>query len=179
MTFVEMGPGPMRLASLKRKVFRRVYFLDISDFGVPDPDLKILDLEQCRDMAAIVGQFPELPASEHIFLFADHCLEHVSKEVLESCLGSISINKFTACFRVPNVLSSAGRGSFLRDPTHRSSFDIAFRVYLHGLGFSISPWVRWYKPLLALKMLMGREGRMNHAEEVVLSIQDLNGSGVK
>jgi hypothetical protein len=170
MTFVEMGPGPMRLASLKRRLFRQVYFVDISDFGIPDPGLKIMDLENCQDSSVLVRDLPGAPQSNKVLLFADHCLEHLSKDVLEGLLNSIRINGFRACFRVPNILSPTGLGSFRRDSTHRTPFDPAYREDVKRIGFAVFPWIRWYRPVLAGKVLLRRESPMQHAEEIVLFI---------
>jgi hypothetical protein len=167
---LELGPGPMRLKPLKRRLFSQVYFFDIADFGVPDPALRIMDIEQCRDSGALLSTLPQLSPDDRIFVFGDHCLEHISIEMLTTFLASLLKNGFIACFRVPNVYSSKGLGSFQRDSTHRTSFDTDFRKRLEALGFSISPWIRWYRPLLASRVLLGRRQAMNHAEEIAISL---------
>jgi hypothetical protein len=166
--FVELGPGPTRLAFIKRVIFRKVFFVDQSDFGIPDPDLRIADLEQFEDAAKIVTGVCGLPCDASVLLFADHCLEHVSENVLLGFLKSIAENGFLACFRVPNVLSSGGYRNFMHDRTHRTSFGHVLRSRIGQMGFAISPWMRWYKPCLIFNALISREPPMNQAEEIAI-----------
>jgi len=169
MTYVEMGPGPMRLATLKRALFRQVCFFDISDFGIPDPRLRIVDIEKCADAQILVSHLPDPPQSGRVLLFADHCLEHISQEVLIRFIRSIVDNGFTASFRVPNILSPTGQQNYAGDSTHRTSFDPKFRREMESFGFSVFPWIRWYRPRLAARALFGGTTAMAHAEEIVLS----------
>jgi len=159
----------MRIASLKRIFFREVYFGDQSDFGVPHPQLRLVDIEACRDVNAISELCGLSPHAEGLFLFADHCIEHLSPVAVLELVRSTADRRLTACFRVPNIESPAGRRNFDRDPTHRSSFDQAFRKSLAGFGFAVYPWVRWYRFGTLLKVLIGRLSLMRAAEEIVVT----------
>lgn len=169
MTLVEMGPGPMRLAAFKRRLFREVCFLDISDFDIPDPGLFLLDLETCGSVEAILGALPPSARTNPILLCADHCLEHISTGTLTSLFASIASQGLGACFRVPNILSPAGHRSYLRDNTHRTSFDPRFRRDRENSGFVIAPWIRWYRPRLLYQRWLGARPAMSLAEEIVLT----------
>lgn len=168
MSFVELGPGPMRIATLKRLFFRQVFFVDQADFGIPDKKLRIADLEECGDAAKIIALCDPSDGNRY-FLFADHCIEHLRPETVSSLLGSLADRKFAVCFRVPNIESSVGKRNFAGDPTHHSAFDVAFRTGLSRLGFRVSPWIRWYRSGLLLKMLLRKAPTMGLAEEIVVS----------
>jgi len=169
MSFVELGPGPMRMAVFKRFFFRQVFFIDQSDFGIPDRELRIVDLEECRCAEQIVDVCDISPAEHGLFLFADHCIEHLTPETVTGLLGSLAHHKFTACLRVPNLESSVGRRNFAADPTHRSSFDEGLRRCLNNFGFIISPWVRWYRFSMLVKLLFTHLPPMSLAEEIIVS----------
>jgi hypothetical protein len=169
MSFVELGPGPTRMAVLKRFFFRRVFFIDQCDFGIPDQELRIVDLEQCRDAKKIIDVCGISPNGHGFFLFADHCIEHLTPETVTGLLGSLAGHKFTGCFRVPNIESSAGQRNFAADPTHRSSFDEELRRCLRDFGFMVSPWIRWYRSSMLVKLLFSHVPPMNLAEEIVVS----------
>lgn len=170
MSCIEMGPGPMRLAKLKRRLFRQVLFFDISDFGIPDPGLRIVDLEHCADVRSLLAHLPDFPLSGGVLILADHCLEHVSQDVLTRFVHSIVENGFAAVFRVPNILSPIGQRNFAGDPTHRTSFGPDFRRQLEAAGFTVAPWIRWYRPRLRLRTSFGGEAAMELSEEIVLSL---------
>jgi hypothetical protein len=169
LAFVELGPGPMRIASLKRILFREVYFVDQSDFGIPHPQLRLVDLEACRDVKTISELCGLSADAEGLFLFADHCIEHLSPAAVLELVRSTADRSLTACFRVPNIESPSGRRNFDADPTHHSPFDRAFRRSLAGLGFAVYPWVRWYRFRTLLKLLIGRLPLMGAAEEIVVA----------
>lgn len=168
ITFVELGPGPTRLASVKRLFFQRVFFVDQSDFGVPCPELRIADLEQFHDAGKILTDVCGLSLNERVLLFADHCLEHLPENALLAFLESVIDNGSLACFRVPNVLSPTGHRSFLNDSTHRASFDPGLRNNIRQIGFAIYPWMRWYRPRIIMDMLIKRMPIMNKAEEIAI-----------
>ena len=169
MSFVELGPGPTRMAVLKRFFFRQVFFIDERDFGIPDRELRIRDLEQCGDAKKIIDVCGISPKEHGFFLFADHCIEHLTPETVIRLLNSLAGQKFTACFRVPNIESSAGQRNFAADPTHRSPFDGSLRSRLGNLGFLVSPWVRWYRSGMFVKLVFSHVPPMNLAEEIVVS----------
>lgn len=169
VTFVELGPGPTRLAFLKRFLFRKVYFVDRFDFGIPDRDLRIINLEDFTNARRLTTDVCEIPPNAVVFLFADHCLEHLTMSTLLPLLESIRRNGFLACFRVPNILSPRGNRNFMNDPTHRTSFDPELRVRICRVGLSISPWMRWYRPKLILKTFIYRGQLMSQAEEITIS----------
>jgi hypothetical protein len=166
--FVELGPGPTRLASVKKMFFHKVFFVDQFDFGIPDPDLRIADLEQFGDARQMVVDVCGLSSDERVFFFADHCLEHLPQSMLSAFLKSLIDSKFLACFRVPNVLSATGSRCFQKDTTHRTSFDPVFRKHIAQTGFTISPWLRWYRPRLIFNVLIGRKSPMRQSEEIVI-----------
>lgn len=165
---VELGPGPTRLASVKKLLFRKVFFVDRFDFGIPDPDLRIADLEEFEDAGRIITDVCGLSSNQRVVLFADHCLEHLPENMLLIFLKSVIDSGFQACFRVPNVLSSKGYRCFLSDSTHRTSFDLRQRELVKQMGFTISPWLRWYRPRLFFNVLIGRESLMKHSEEIAI-----------
>lgn len=168
LSFVELGPGPMRIASLKRILFREVFFVDQSDFGIPDPQLRLVDIEACHGVQEISTLCGLSGTDKDLFLFADHCIEHLTPDVVLGLLSSMGQQKLAACFRVPNLESPAGRGNFARDPTHRSPFDQTFRRSLNSLGFAVYPWVRWYRVGILMRVFFGQVPLMNAAEEIVV-----------
>jgi hypothetical protein len=177
MTFLEMGPGPMRLAAFKRKLFRQVYFLDMADFGVPDPHLVLVNLESCGSVQAILECLPPEARSGPVLLFADHCLEHLSTKVVRGLFESIAEHGVAACFRVPNVHSPTGQRNYQADPTHRTPFDEEFRRDAERTGFAVFPWIRWYRPGIYGRTLRGSQPVMSLAEEIVLSHRPARDAG--
>jgi hypothetical protein len=167
-TFIELGPGPTRLAFLKRRIFGQVLFVDQSDFGIPDPGLRIADLEQVKNAPQLIANACGLAPAKQVMLFADHCLEHISAENLLPLLQSIIEAGYLACFRVPNIASPAGLRSFHNDVTHQTSFDSCLRRQLAVVGFSITPWMRWYRPQLIFRTLLLRKPLMEYAEEIAI-----------
>ena len=174
MSFVELGPGPTRIGVLKRLLFRQVFFIDQSDFGIPDRKLRVADLEECADATKIIALCDLLPNERALFLFADHCIEHLRLETVLSLLRSLADHKVAACFRVPNIESFAGRRNFVGDPTHHSSFDAGVRRWLVDAGFRVSPWIRWYRSNQILKLLLHNAPSMSLAEEIVVSANFLS-----
>jgi hypothetical protein len=167
---IELGPGPTRLASLKRRIFAQVIFLDQSDFGIFDPGLRIANFEEMDDAGQVLGTWCGLDPKTPVLFFADHCLEHVSQEKLLPFLHSLAHSGYAACFRVPNTLSARGLHSFRRDETHRTAFEPELRDRLESIGFAIFPWMRWYRPRLMMQALLGRGAWMKHAEEIALCV---------
>jgi hypothetical protein len=167
-TLVELGPGPTRLAYVKELFFQRVLFFDQSDFGIPCQGLRIVNLDRFEDAEKIVTDICGLSSNERVFLFADHCMEHLSEDALSVFFKSAIENRFLACFRVPNVLSPGGRRNFLNDSTHHTSFDSALRNRIEQMGFAIFPWIRWYKLRLIFSTLTQREPAMSQAEEIAI-----------
>jgi len=167
---VELGPGPTRLASVKRRIFAGVVFLDQSDFGMPDANLRIANFEEMNDVEQMLGRWCKLDPETSTLFFADHCLEHVSEEKLLPFLHSLARSGHAACFRVPNTLSERGLHSFRKDATHRTSFGPQLRSRLESMGFVIFPWMRWYRPRLLLRALFHGGAWMSHAEEIALCV---------
>ena len=169
MSFVELGPGPTRMGKLKGLFFRKVFFIDQCDFGIPDPQLRVANLDQCADATKIIA-LCDLSANEGgLFLFADHCIEHLREETALRLLGSLADQRFAACFRVPNIESPAGQKNFAADTTHHSSFDEGLRSWLGNLGFVVSPWIRWYRSNLLVKLMFKSSSAMSLADEIVVS----------
>jgi hypothetical protein len=168
-TLVELGPGPLRLAFIKRLVFRQVFFIDRSDFGVKDPGLRVVDLEHFDDARILSSDVCGLSQDTAVLFFADHCLEHLSEKALLKFLKSVVDNGSQACFRVPNVLSPAGLHNFANDATHRTSFERELRARVGSLGFVISPWIRWYRPQPIMRGIFNRRSSMTRAEEIAIS----------
>ncbi len=167
---VELGPGPTRLAALKRHIFADAIFLDQFDFGIPDPGLRIADFEAMDDASRMLEDWCGLDPAMPVLFFADHCLEHVTEEKLLPFLHSLAHAGRAACFRVPNTLSARGLHSFRNDATHRTAFEPELRARLESMGFAIFPWMRWYRPRLWMQALYGRGGWMRHAEEIALCV---------
>lgn len=165
---LELGPGPMRLAKLKRRFFSRVCFVDKADFGLPDEDLHNCDLEACSDIDRIARDICNIEQGQPVFITGDHCLEHLPQTKLLNLFESISKAGHSACFRVPNTLSPRGQFDYSRDSTHQSSFDASFRDQLSKLGFVVLPWVRWYHITHLAEMLLSRRPAMSTAEEIVI-----------
>jgi hypothetical protein len=162
--FVELGPGPTKFAFLKRKVFAEVHFLDQDEFGKPDPNLRICNLETCDSVEGILSLLG-IEADKPVFFFADHCLEHLSDEVVLGLLRSIKRMRYSACFRVPNVMSTVGLKNFKGDPTHRTAFSEDLREKISGWGFRLIPWIRWYRLQVPA---LSKEAKMVRAEEIAL-----------
>jgi len=167
-TLVELGPGPTRLEWLKGLLFRRVFFVDQSDFGIPSLNLRIANLEGIQDATIIARDLCGLSTEEPVLLFGDHCMEHLSRSTVLAILNSAIENGFSVCFRVPNVLSPLGRQNFLNDPTHQASFDLRLRDRIQEFGFAIFPWMRWYRPDLIFKTLILGKQLMTQAEEIAI-----------
>lgn len=162
---IELGPGPMRLSALKRALFREVYFLDQSDFGIPDRGLRLCDLERWSDAGALARDLCAVPPGQRVLLFADHFLEHLSQPQGLALLQSVKDGNFSACFRVPNILSSRGISNYERDSTHRTDFNQSQRGALGRMGFDTFPWLRWYRGSLG-PIKTGTA--MHVAEEIVI-----------
>lgn len=169
MKFVELGPGPMRMAGLKRMLFRQVFFIDQCDFGIPDRELRIANLDQCGDARKIIELCGSSSSEYGFFLFADHCIEHLAPEAAVGLLGSLADCKFTACFRMPNIESQVGKRNFAGDPTHHSSFDAGLRGWLSAREFIVSPWIRWYRSSMLARLVLTRAQPMHIAEEIVVT----------
>ncbi len=169
MSFVELGPGPTRMRALKRFFFRQVFFIDQCDFGMPDSQLRLVDIETCGDVQRISDLCGVSPNAHGFFLFADHCVEHLTPDAALGLLRSAADRKLAACFRVPNIESPVGRRNFAGDPTHHTAFDQTFRRSLGDLGYVVSPWVRWYRLGTLMKVLMGQVSLMSAADEIVVS----------
>ncbi len=163
--FIELGPGPTRLAFLKRRLFAQVYFLDQDDFGKSDRGLTICDLEDCDSAQRILSRLRHVEEAAPVFFFADHCVEHLSTDVVLNLLDSIGSAGYSACFRVPNILSDAGLRNFERDVTHRSAFDENLRNKIRAMGFEIVPWIRWYR---FQSSFGSTQTKMNKAEEIAI-----------
>jgi hypothetical protein len=170
-TLIELGPGPTRLAFLKRCVFRHVYFLDISDYGIPDPGLRIIDLESVIDARRVAEGIFGVPPQAKVLFFADHCLEHIPEPPLLQFFDSLLCAGFAGCFRMPNIFSPRGHRNYLGDPTHRTSFDEPLRQRLQAIGFAVSFWIRWYRISILSKVLAAGAPVSRQAEEIVLSIR--------
>ncbi len=166
ISFIELGPGPTRLAPLKRMLFREVYFVDKFDFGIPDSGLRLRDLEGCDDASVIVNDICGIRHRGPVFIFADHCIEHIPEVTVAKFLRSITAMGATACFRVPNVSSSVGKRNFGNDVTHKTSFDDALRTTIRECGFAVIPWLRWYRPSLLFSAALDANGIVNVAEEI-------------
>lgn len=175
LTLIELGPGPTRLAWIKRRLFRRVLFVDKFDFGIPDRDLRIVDLERVDNASTIVNEICALGHHEPVFLFADHCLEHLPENVVIQLLNSIVDIGATACFRVPNILSNTGKRNYGNDPTHQTPFNDPLRKQIQDLGFAVYPWMRWYRVLLWARRLLGGAPKMKLAEEVAICTRSAGG----
>jgi hypothetical protein len=171
MTLIELGPGPTRLASFKRMLFREVYFIDKSAYEVPDKGLKLCDLAECDNVRTIVKDVCALPEKSDVFILADHFLEHQTQQVVEALLDSMRSCRVVACFRVPNIMSELGRANFENDATHRTAFADELRKSVSRMGFSISPWSRFYRPKLIFSMISRSKSTMSIAEEIVLCTQ--------
>jgi hypothetical protein len=176
-TLIELGPGPTRLAVLKRRIFAQVIFLDQSDFGIPDPGLRLANFERMEDVGQMLAGWCGLDSAAPALFTADHCLEHVSEEKLLPFLSSLARSGHAACFRVPNTLSARGLRSFQNDATHCTAFEPELRSRLESMGFVIFPWMRWYRPLLLMNAMLGRGAWMTHAEEIVLCAPALRADG--
>lgn len=161
---VELGPGPTRLAALKRALFSSIIFVDFRDYGIPDPSLRIVDLEALASgsLASIVGTALD---DVSVLVFADHCLEHLSDEAATRFFDEIARRpRWACCARVPNVLSAGGRRNFLADDTHRTSFDAEMRERLRGMGFRTSTWFRFYRIRPMLEALSRRSALLGSDE---------------
>ncbi len=165
---VELGPGPTRLAGLKSALLKDLCFVDQSDFGKPDKRLRFFDLNSCGDISNLIYQVIGLSGRDPILLFADHCIEHVTREVVSDLFLSLSRTNVTVCFRVPNIVSPRGQRNYGSDSTHRTPFDTDFREMLRKLGFHVIPFVRWYRPRMMVSFLLQPERRMGIADEIVI-----------
>ena len=171
--FVEFGPGPMRIALVKRLLFGKVFYLDRSDYGIPDQGLRIVNLEDGLNAVDIAVRCCGLPPDANAFFFADHCLEHLPEATLEEFFRSLQGGNFAACFRMPNIDSPVGSRNFQGDPTHRTSFDHKMRQWLQRLGYSVSFWVRWYRFSVLFRLLARRTSAGESAEEIVVTYSAL------
>jgi hypothetical protein len=171
MTLIELGPGPTRLASFKRMLFHEVYFIDKSAYEVPDRGLKLCDLAECDNVRTIIKGVCALPEKSDVFILADHFLEHQTQQVVEALLDSMRSCRVVACFRVPNIMSDLGRANFENDATHCTAFDEELRSRIGRMGFSISPWSRFYRLKLIFSVIGRRKSPMSVAEEIVLCSQ--------
>ncbi len=168
MVLIELGPGPTRLATLKRMLFREVYFVDKFDFEIPDPGLRLHDLAGCEDVRVIVKYVCCVSDDSPVFIFADHFLEHMSEVGATRFLQSVEECGVAACFRVPNILSPSGKRNYDNDPTHLTPFDESLRSRVEGLGFSVFPWSRCYRFSLLIRAFTNPKSTGRVAEEIVL-----------
>jgi hypothetical protein len=162
---LELGPGPTKLRLLKRLMFGRVHFVDADPFGPEREDLTLMDLEQLRSVSSlseVLGRGFPAPT----LLFADHCLEHLSRETVDHLLGLAERQGAACLLRVPNVLSAVGRSNYEGDPTHRTPFVEEHRRALLALGLDVTPHTRWYRLGLGGR---GATAGMDSAEELVIT----------
>jgi len=162
---LELGPGPTKLRLLKRLMFGRVHYIDSAPYGAVREDLTIMDLEALRAVPSLTDVLGG-GGDEPTVLFADHCLEHLSRETVDHLLALAERRGATCLVRVPNVLSPIGRSNFDGDPTHRTPFEEAHRRALLEMGLGITPHSRWYR------FVQGQRGggaRMDSAEELVIA----------
>ena len=165
---VELGPGPTRLIRLKSLLLKDVRLVDRSDFGKPDKRLRLFDLNSCEDLEKLLCNVIGFSRSESIFLFADHCIEHLKPEIVSDLFRSLSRAPVATCFRVPNILSPRGQLIYSRDSTHKTSFDVDFRETLGSLGFRVVPFVRWYRPVMIFPFVLQPAKRMSIADEIMI-----------
>jgi hypothetical protein len=164
---VELGPGPTRLAALKRALFKDVVFVDFRDYGMPDRSLRLADLERfaTESVDSIIGR---TTAGGDFFFLADHCLEHLSEKAATRFLEQVAQHpRWMCCVRVPNVLSRGGQQNYSADVTHRTSFGSELRARLTTLGFALAPWFRFYRLPPMLEALSQRSAALG-SEEVAL-----------
>jgi len=162
---LELGPGPTKLRLLKRLMFDRVHYVDSDPYGSGGQDLTIMDLGELRSVSSLAGMLP-VGCRAQAFLFADHCLEHLSRDTVDHVLA-LAADMTAAClFRVPNILSRTGRLNYEGDRTHRTPFDEDHRRALLEMGLSVTPHSRWYR-----RSPGGRAAAapMDAAEELVIA----------
>jgi hypothetical protein len=161
---LELGPGPTKLRLLKRLMFGRVHYVDSDPWGPEREDLTLMDLEELRSVSSlseVLGRGGPAPT----LLFADHCLEHLSRETVDHLLGLAECLGAACLVRVPNVLSAVGRSNYEGDPTHRTPFEEEHRRALLELGLDVTPHSRWYRLGVGGR---GAAARMDSAEELVI-----------
>jgi hypothetical protein len=147
-------------------MFGRVHFVDWDPYGPERRDLTIMDLEALRSVSSLSDVLGGEGAAPTV-LFADHCLEHLSRDTIDHLLVMAGAMGAACLIRVPNVLSPEGRLHFEDDPTHRTPFDEGHRRALVALGLSVTPHARWYRR--GLRGPAPRAAPMDVAEEVVIA----------
>jgi hypothetical protein len=142
---IEFGPGPTKLRSLKRRIFFDVSYVDAAAYGKMSNDLTIADLNQPGTASSLILQFSALDTQIPLIVFADHCLEHLDRSIVDSLLFTIMETNSVGVFRVPDVESKEGMHNYRSDSTHRTPFDPEHRNYLVSKGVAFHSWFRWYR----------------------------------
>jgi hypothetical protein len=147
----------------------QVRYVDASPYGSDVSDVTLMDLDGSDPLISLSALTPLLRESgKRVVVFADHCLEHLSKDTIDHLFTLINDEGAICLFRVPNILSTAGQRNYLRDATHRTSFDSDYRNELVKRGFLVRPYRRWYRFGLPLLMTPDRTA-MEVADEIVIA----------
>lgn len=164
---LELGPGPTKLRFLKQLMFSRVYYIDAQTYGDTGDGLRAMDLEELRSVSSL-SSIVESVESVPLVLFADHCLEHLSRGTVDHVLTLVEEARAGCLIRVPNIYSERGRLNFERDSSHRTPFDRSHRRSLIESGLTVTPHSRWYRCAFG-GFYRGSEADTELAEEVVIS----------
>ena len=142
LVLVELGPGPTRLSFLKNFLFKKVIYVDITDYGVNSPSLVIRDISRGIPLPEELLKFVSSYESLDIIYTADHCLEHLP---FDTILKFLKDYEGYFIFRVPNVRSLPGLEDFRRDPTHLTAFDDQQLEKIRSIAdINVIFWTRFY-----------------------------------
>lgn len=138
LTLIELGPGPTKLSTLKRMLFKEVLFIDQFSYDGKDKVI-IADLSI---HIPLPYEVKETLKDDNVLYFADHCVEHLPIEVIYALLKSY-VGLYL--FRVPNIRSKQGLKDFHNDSTHRTEFnDEQIEELRKARGVKITFWNRFY-----------------------------------
>jgi hypothetical protein len=158
IVLVEFGPGPTKLNRIKKLYFKRICYIDTDDFGEKQGEVIVYNLEQYK-----IEDVLALAAPNQLIVMGDHCIEHISYDVVRRMLFDFNLHGIKFLFRVPNVESQIGLRNFNNDSTHRTAFNKDQRLEL-GPAAHFIPYSRFYRLSILSKM-----NNPVFAEEIVVT----------
>lgn len=164
----EFGPGNTPLHDVKYKYFSDIRYIDAvyyPESGISNASFFKFDLDS--------DKFDELKYYINNnqgtkTVFADHCFEHISQNRFMELIDVLLDEQCNIFFRVPNIYSAEGLANFNSDNTHQNDFNHEIRQKLIAKGFSIIPWLRFYRISQFIKKAIRRLNISDVADEVLI-----------
>lgn len=163
---LELGPGPLKLRAAKQRFFASLNYVDHLAYPDAGEDVIIFDLEDLPQLSNLTELCVD-KSNRPLFIFADHCLEHLKQPTVLGLIGAVKRSNSQLFFRVPNVLSLAGKANYLSDETHQTDFGVDFRARLAAEGVAAHYWIRFYRLRMWVAVTILRRPIEEVAEEIL------------